>query len=650
MKKKIMGIIGLFIAIIMVATVIASPLVAAYGNSYKGSFDVQTKQKGGPHGFSPPKALQPSEEFKIGQYSGILTENGIENLCYKNEEIVSKIILGDFIRGGIVGNSMFLAYSNGYIAINKEVLTLKARDVTIYLSAEIVKKTHGIAVLRTEEITYLARYFGEWNYDEMNNTISGSGVIVLHPAPKLERLAFIHRITSWNITDSGIENISIANHDVLSIRFDATTFLGSVGRFNEVLFWDSAKAHVLESPHGVMFDIFSENITIEVANDIEIVQVTPTIVILTYNNSTCGVITGRLEVSRDNITAHKFVKVVVGPKLIENMFRVRHRYRDVLTINDSGEFSGRYVEGVFSDTQITNYTIRGITVAEAIDLSEILGNDYNIAKHGATIHITGENGQINIVDSVTGPIIVRNVSAATITVKIPEDNVTLEEINDTKVVYRVEDVRVMINVYNGAIEVDGSYIYIALENNGVFVLHCPPVHGVKSEAMIKLYGDEGLRADANALRPDINVNAQISGNRIVAKVSGHGEGTVMDIELDPSTGISPENVSDVSVFFDGKEINLRPIDEISSTTEPSYSVYFDGESLHLLVAIPHFSEHTIEVVLPGMAATVGDTPTPTETPTPTPKDESINKEIIVGGTIAAIVIVGIIAGILVRRR
>ena len=646
MKKRTISILGLFIALIMIATIITPPLIAAdNGESYKGRSEAY-KHMMGRHRFQPPRGLHPGDEFKVGPYSGTITENGIENLYYKNEQIATEIDLGEFIRGGVVGNTMFAAYSNGYIAIHNEVITLKARNVTIYLSAEIIKKADGIAVLRTEKMLYLARYVGEWQHDEVNNIVTGTGVVALHPAPHLERLVFIHRITSWNITDSGIENISLMGHYVLSIRFDATTFLGSMGRINKVLFWDSAKVHVREGVYGVTFDVFSENISIEVSNEINVVQVTPTIAVLVYNNNTCGVITGRLEYGEGVITAHKFAKVVVGPRLLENMFRERHRYRDVLVLNDSGEFHGRYIEGVITDAQITNYTIRGITVADVIDLGDVLGNDYNVAKHGAVIQLFGENGRANIIDAVTGPIIVKSTNATTIIVKLPEANVTLEDVNETMIVYRIDDVPVILKVYNGSMEVDGLYVYITLESDGVFVLHSPPVYGVNSEAMLKLYEDEGLKAAAEGLRPDIKINAQISGNKVIARVSGHGEGTVMDIELDPSIGINPENMKDIKVFFDGKEVTLKPVDEISSLEEPSYSIYFDGMSFHLLVAVPHFSEHTIEVALPGMAMTIGEGGAVSEDY----GEPNIDKEVLIGGAVAAIVIIGVIAGILIKRK
>lgn len=599
------------------------------------------------------KPVNPGMELRIGRYHLVVTESGVESLKYLNSSIVSSANLGTFIKGWTFDNFLYVLFTRGAITINHDIITLMMKNSTVLLDESVkIRQGHMFTVIISNGNTFLVKYGGHMTLN--NSTLSGTGIIVVQPVPKLKERLISYMAIKFEITDSGIENIKVGNVSVGSILFNPGSFVGSVGRLNEVYIWENARAHVVSMLHGKLFDVLAENITFVPAKDIELKAVTPSIVILVFENRTFGIIAGKITVENGVIKAEKALRVIVGPGLMEHWLRERHRYHQIFKVNASGEFSGRYISGILENGTIYNYTVRGTIVASSIDLTELLGNEYAVTRHGCTIGIISGNNRVKIVDVSAGPIIVRTPTGGTVIIELPDDNVTVANITENFIKYYVDNSPVIVRVYNGSLALMGDVLTVSLGNNSCMALVAPPSEEATAQAFIKVFDNGSMRAAGESTRPDVNINVDVSNGRVIAHISGEGQGTLVDVEIDPSVSLSLENLNDLKVTFDGKELQLKSLDEVLNTGN-GFAITFDGASYHVIVPVEHFSEHTLEILMPQATTPLTTGGGEAQTPQESPSEETsghgamggLNPMIIA----AVLVLVGIVVlvGALTRR-
>jgi len=115
---------------------------------------------------------------------------------------------------------------------------------------------------------------------------------------------------------------------------------------------------------------------------------------------------------------------------------------------------------------------------------------------------------------------------------------------------------------------------------------------------IKVEGQE-ISSEVVAKIRDLDIQIEAQPNKVIVKVGSVKEkGRTITINID-KTVLSIEEINEVSVLYDGKEIKLADnyTDVLNPNDEhnPEYLVLIGAEGIQVLVSIPNFSTHTITV-------------------------------------------------------
>jgi hypothetical protein len=127
------------------------------------------------------------------------------------------------------------------------------------------------------------------------------------------------------------------------------------------------------------------------------------------------------------------------------------------------------------------------------------------------------------------------------------------------------------------------------------------IASVNAEITFSLERNETIfYASAETYSPKINVTAHAERGKVVLTVrSETSEGGVLLVKVDNET-LPISTVEDIKVIFNGKEItkttDYADALDYQSKTEPKYFVLNGTTYIQVLIAIPHFSEYTIEII------------------------------------------------------
>jgi len=290
-----------------------------------------------------------------------------------------------------------------------------------------------------------------------------------------------------------------------------------------------------------------------------------------------------------------------------------------------GAVSGRYVS--FSvdakNGEIWNYTVNNVTVFDHIYYEKTTMGKIRVS--GAAFMYVGMGyglddwdrknmsfeGEWKFIHAHDNPVGVLHIvihGSDTITYKLAEGiNATL--MNSTVILEGAVDARLLIS--NGEANIDnGSISITTMGNSSTSVIFVEPTQWVIEDKIKNMVMKEIQKGKVGAemyigengcdlINYSYEMKAQImhqEKNHLRLKISSESpEGKVMIMHVDKNM-LRYDAQHRIMVKLDGKNITEGSVDAVmNGGTEAKYAVVDNGDSVTLMVYIPHFSEHTLDV-------------------------------------------------------
>ncbi len=290
----------------------------------------------------------------------------------------------------------------------------------------------------------------------------------------------------------------------------------------------------------------------------------------------------------------------------------------------NGRVTGEYVSFNVDEKsgEIWNYTVNNVTVFTHISCEkETVGRTW-VA--GATFIYMGESLGMNTWDRKNMSFNVNwkfihahdNPVGVLHIVTYGEDEITYELgeginatlVNSTIVLSGAVDARLLIS--NGITNITDSEIKIkTMENGTTSIIFVEPTRWhvpekIKNVVMREIQkGRIGAEMYIGEKNEDfINYSYEMKAhimhrekNHIRLQISSeNSEGKVMIMHVEKNM-LQYDAEHRIRVRLDGKNITEANVDEVMNANEAKYAVIDDGDSVSIMVYIPHFSEHTIDV-------------------------------------------------------
>ncbi len=300
-------------------------------------------------------------------------------------------------------------------------------------------------------------------------------------------------------------------------------------------------------------------------------------------------------------------------------------------VDNNGNVTGTYVSFTMDEEtgEIWNYMVNNVTVFssvtyenETIGKTSIMGpvflysgamvstdfpNDFGDMNFGPGMDIGWRF--IHIHDNPTGVMHIVTYGEDEITYTLA-DGVTATLNNSTVELSGAVDAYLLVS--NGVVSIDGNQVTVktGVNNDTTSIAFVEPsewkvpkeirnkiMAGIRDgkvggEMYVGVNGTDFVNYSYQ-MRAQIEVKEQ---NHLRIQVSSEdSEGKVMIINAEKSMLQYDENHK-IVVKFDGKEIKETSVDDVmAGGTEAKYAVVDNGDDVSVMVYIPHFSEHTIDV-------------------------------------------------------
>ncbi|MCL7475482.1 MAG: hypothetical protein M8352_05510 [ANME-2 cluster archaeon] len=288
---------------------------------------------------------------------------------------------------------------------------------------------------------------------------------------------------------------------------------------------------------------------------------------------------------------------------------------------------GQYITfGVDNETgAITSYGIAGTDIFDSI---EVDGFDYDATEvTGAVTHVTDVDGTttVNVHDNPAAVITIRSVDDYTVNFDLAKDVTAFEE--DTMVVIKTTDTEVYIVCSTGScdITVAGDIVSIDATGNSTVVVRAIPVNMHSSGEMHRTFARE-MTQNRTGAEVSLGKGGSISvvdysqrmrvqmqsmtNERIRLRVNcTDPEGKMMAINLD-NTSLIVQERDRLRIYYDGEPMQCvdDPDMVFNATQARCYISRESRERAQIMMYIPEFSEHTIDIVVESEAP--ADTTTP----------------------------------------
>jgi len=353
-----------------------------------------------------------------------------------------------------------------------------------------------------------------------------------------------------------------------------------------------------------------------------------------------------------------------------------HTHMDIGTFNyTNGVATGTFVDFNINpqNGEITNYVVNGTTVFSSVTYSSPTVGKVTV--HGSTLTYLGIGAAPDWNMSMHNPIF-KSTWTMVSAHDVPSGVLHIVQYGENNVTYTLapgEQAKITGNhtleisgtlggtiIYTGTAQVSGNTITIALGTNtfdfgnysfkggsAVFISDETWQHLseqlreklMNAIAQGKVGGElkiHGNREDFVNYTYGFNVQVQNNEkNKIQVQVQAEShEGKVMIMDINKSQ-MQYDAQHQIKVKLDGKELKMSSETEVLAAqgTEGKYAVVDNGNYVTVMVYIPHFSDHTLDVESQ-----------------PTVLGEITGNPLIIGAIVAAIVIVAVAAVVVIKRR
>jgi len=295
-----------------------------------------------------------------------------------------------------------------------------------------------------------------------------------------------------------------------------------------------------------------------------------------------------------------------APATATGRFEVAHQDQHV---------TGDYVSFDYADDGISNFTVGGhllfsATVAPALDA---VAKGTRVKTHGATFDIETTNYSLSAHDN---PVIATHLdTAGSVRLQFPA-HATFDFVNNERARFHVGDLQGQVR--GSALTLDGAAlssadnVFIVLDTpRAAFDIHRSAIseavatRQVGAEATFNV-ADDGTVAQDIVSYGTVNVRtiSAKSGN-LTVEIDGEGiDGRVVVLNVDGRI-VAAAHTDKVTITLDGQ--TLAPANDITDILNPDddglvpeYYLVRDAsmDDFQLLVSLPHYSVHTLSLVLP----------------------------------------------------
>lgn len=294
-------------------------------------------------------------------------------------------------------------------------------------------------------------------------------------------------------------------------------------------------------------------------------------------------------------------------------------------IYDEGYCAGNFIKFLFDDGDIVDYTVirdENITVFDFVHISNFSPDEPQT--HGSVWRARGENASIEIHDNPLALFKIRARSSISIEFNLA-DNVSADFYRNTSNIIRIQgdiEGRVVL-AGDGNLTISNDTIFAYIENEGMVLFMAFPLPDISVNASNQMEYEKKLSEAIGRGRicarimaqlnnetdsmifSDANITCNTFKNRVRVRITSGGEGKVVVIDIHSSV----INVSkNITVKLDDVPIPIADsYDEVLDIREnetAKHIILIGGNGAQVLVYIPKFSTHTIEVYETQPSATI----------------------------------------------
>ena len=279
---------------------------------------------------------------------------------------------------------------------------------------------------------------------------------------------------------------------------------------------------------------------------------------------------------------------------------------------EDGYVVGNFVRFIFNDSSIIDYTIlreESITVFDLIHIEGFEGA-MDIRSVGSVWFALGKNAMIEVHDNPVRLIKITSIDNCSITFLLSTD------INANKTSSKIIEISgkvdgSLILTGEGSIRVQNNTICanISKSSNIMFLIHpelnvtiAIPKQALYEKTFIKAMEKGKLCArliidmvnSSDAMEfGNTTLSCKFEKNKIKIQVNGTGEEKILVIDLSHKVF----NTTKLVVKLDNEELSLISYDALLNLTseEPAYAIMNGSNGLQVLIYIPQFSSHFIEI-------------------------------------------------------
>jgi len=284
---------------------------------------------------------------------------------------------------------------------------------------------------------------------------------------------------------------------------------------------------------------------------------------------------------------------------------------------ENGYGVGSFIKFLFNDTEIVDYTVirdENITVFNFVHIDGFHPINDPIV-HGAVWRLDGDNASIEIHDN---PVALFKIKTRFYSQRITfylNDNIHVASSSSNSVHLNGLINGTIILAGRGDIEVSNTSIIVRVEGSkGCILFLAEPyinnsvcIHNywkyeerirnsiAKGKIFARILVDNSNSSDS-MLFTNGSINCIASKNHIEVTVNSSGEGKIIVVDVSNRV-LNLSSDDEIKIVVDGENISFEDYDDILNETGgiAKYTVINGSNGLIVIVYIPHFSVHTIDI-------------------------------------------------------
>lgn len=318
-----------------------------------------------------------------------------------------------------------------------------------------------------------------------------------------------------------------------------------------------------------------------------------------------------------NETSNEFKKA--WKEATKNFERARHNHSFVGRINyENGYCVGNFVKFLFDEGDIVDYTVirkENITIFDFVHISDF-APESEPEVHGSVWRVKDNDTVIEIHDNPLALLKIKTSSTKSIDFNLADGMVAepYKDISNIVRVYGKIEGKIILAGNGNFTEISNDTVSVSVENEGMVLFMASPLPDISinvsnqqeyenklAEAVedgkvcARLMVQSDNETD-NMIFSDMNISCNTFKDRVKVVVNSSGEGKVIVIDVhEDIIDLSKEIVVTLDNLTIPMAENYDDVLDIESNETAEYLVLSGTNGVQVLVAIPSFSTHTIEI-------------------------------------------------------